>query len=390
MMTSVKTMFKKIRQVSPAFVLRSKSQSCRLLSLVGAATISSTALFVLPAEAAWQPGNLVTCTLSGNDNFNFGTIDPTEPHPGMLAKTLDGACQSSYYRETIDGSGKVTSKAEAGICINVMNPLGSSNVKYIYLDGVVTNDPTKRLPFNLYRSANTSAPLADGVIGENLIHTGRSEGVPPTGNTPVSSILWTLYGSLAKTTWDGGAQWMVEPGEYTGTFAILVAYGANDSGLTHYVAPQKNSCTGFGAASFTQPFQVKAVVKKSCNVTIGQHIEFAKQFSLNQRILAEGEIKVRCNNNASYRIGMSEGDGAGATFANRFMSNQDRSQKIAYSLYMDTARTKVWGDSDDNSDRKSGVGNGSSEAYSVYAAVNPQPTPAAGIYEDTVIVTVHY
>ncbi|RUY19730.1 spore coat U domain-containing protein, partial [Mesorhizobium sp. M7A.F.Ca.US.001.04.2.1] len=57
--------------------------------------------------------------------------------------------------------------------------------------------------------------------------------------------------------------------------------------------------------------------------------------------------------------------------------------------YRDTGRTQPWGITV-GTDTVAGTGNGNVQNLTVYGRVPPQTTPAAGVYTDTVAITVTY
>ena len=62
---------------------------------------------------------------------------------------------------------------------------------------------------------------------------------------------------------------------------------------------------------------------------------------------------------------------------------------VNYSLYSDSGRTTVWGNTV-GTDTVAATGSGASQSYTVYGRVTAQTTPAPGTYSDTVTVTVTY
>ena len=62
---------------------------------------------------------------------------------------------------------------------------------------------------------------------------------------------------------------------------------------------------------------------------------------------------------------------------------------VNYSLYSDSGRTTVWGNTI-GTNTVAATGNGASQSYSVYGRVTAQTTPAPATYSDTVTVTVTY
>jgi len=73
--------------------------------------------------------------------------------------------------------------------------------------------------------------------------------------------------------------------------------------------------------------------------------------------------------------------------SSRSMANTTNATlKVLYNLYTNATRTTVW----DNTTGLSDVGNGADQWHTVYGRVPSQTTPAAGVYQDTVNVTVSW
>ncbi len=85
---------------------------------------------------------------------------------------------------------------------------------------------------------------------------------------------------------------------------------------------------------------------------------------------------------------MSAGAGTGATTAIRLMTGP-ASATINYGLYRDSGRAQTWGVTI-GTDTVPGTGNGNVQNLTVFGRVPPQATPAAGVYTDTVAITVTY
>ena len=75
------------------------------------------------------------------------------------------------------------------------------------------------------------------------------------------------------------------------------------------------------------------------------------------------------------------------------MCIRDRSkagETVTYGLYKDNARSQVWGDAATPGSTVAGTGSGAVQNLTVYGRVPAQTTPSAGLYTDTVVVTVTY
>ncbi|CAM3828069.1 spore coat U domain-containing protein [Rahnella bruchi] len=98
-----------------------------------------------------------------------------------------------------------------------------------------------------------------------------------------------------------------------------------------------------------------------------------------------GSIRVNCVNGLTYKIVM-DGGSSGVVTARRMVNTTNSAQTLQYNLYTTAARTTVW----DNVTGVSGTGNGADQWSTVYGRVPAQTTPAAGVYQDTVNVTVSW
>jgi len=98
-----------------------------------------------------------------------------------------------------------------------------------------------------------------------------------------------------------------------------------------------------------------------------------------------GSIRVNCVNGLSYKI-LMDGGSSGSVTARSMANTTNATLKILYNLYTNATRTTVW----DNTTGLSDVGNGADQWHTVYGRVPSQTTPAAGVYQDTVNVTVSW
>lgn len=98
-----------------------------------------------------------------------------------------------------------------------------------------------------------------------------------------------------------------------------------------------------------------------------------------------GSIRVKCVNGLAYKIVM-DGGSSGVVTARRMVNTTNSAVSLQYNLYTTAARTTVW----DNTTGVSNTGNGADQWATVYGRVPAQATPAAGVYQDTVNVTVSW
>lgn len=143
------------------------------------------------------------------------------------------------------------------------------------------------------------------------------------------------------------------------------------------------------AATSTTTFGVQIIISDACSITSATDMDFGT-VGLIQAIgvSATSTINVQCTLLVPYNIGLDAGDGAGATIAARLMTSA-ASNTVTYSLYSDLTHLLVWGDQIGTNTTAS-VGLGVAQPFTVYGFVPSQTTPPAGLYEDTITVTVTF
>jgi spore coat protein U-like protein len=142
------------------------------------------------------------------------------------------------------------------------------------------------------------------------------------------------------------------------------------------------------AATATSTFQVQITITDSCQINSATNIDFGSVGLLAADVDATGTVTVLCTLQVPFTIGLDVGSGSGATVAARKMSSPSNAT-VTYSLYRDAARLLVWGNTI-GTDTLAGTGTGVAVPFTVYGRVPAQTTPAAGIYTDTITVTVTF
>lgn len=102
-----------------------------------------------------------------------------------------------------------------------------------------------------------------------------------------------------------------------------------------------------------------------------------------------GSVVVTCTPGASPAISMDYGINGGSATQRYMVNTTAATQKLAYQLYQDSARSKVWG----NGALAMTVASfpSTTQTYPVYARLFAVTTlPSAGTYTDTVTVTLTY
>lgn len=94
-----------------------------------------------------------------------------------------------------------------------------------------------------------------------------------------------------------------------------------------------------------------------------------------------GNVNVTCDVSSFYTIALSPGNGA---FTNRLLLNGQH--ELIYNLFVDPARTIVWGDGTAASSTVSGMGTNSN--FPVYGRIPARQNVYVGNYQDSVTVTL--
>ncbi|MCA8885841.1 MAG: spore coat protein U domain-containing protein [Hyphomonadaceae bacterium] len=154
-----------------------------------------------------------------------------------------------------------------------------------------------------------------------------------------------------------------------------------------FLAAAMSPCVAH-AGSDTDSFEVTATVLASCDI-VATDLAFGNYDPVSVSPLdAETTLSVTCTNGTPYYVGMSLGDGAGASMATRRMTKSGGAQTLDYVLYQDTQRSVLWGDT--GVDRLSGTGDGSANTLHLYGRIPIQQTAPAGNYTDNITVTVSW
>ncbi|KSV64860.1 spore coat protein U [Sinorhizobium sp. GW3] len=142
------------------------------------------------------------------------------------------------------------------------------------------------------------------------------------------------------------------------------------------------------AATATGNLTVRITIQAECKIQTATDLDFGTRGVIDANLDQSTTIGVQCTTGTPYTVGLSAGAGSGATVALRKMTGP-AAATINYILYRDTARTQLWGVTA-GTDTVAGTGNGNVQNLTVYGRVPPQATPAAGVYTDTVAITVTY
>lgn len=150
-----------------------------------------------------------------------------------------------------------------------------------------------------------------------------------------------------------------------------------------FLAPAQNVYAGVQTA--TANMTVTANVAASCTVSTGNMVFGAYSGSL---VTTTATITATCTNGTTYNIGLSAGNGAGATVAARKMTKVADTPTLNYTI-LKPDDTNNWGNTV-GTDTLAGTGNGSAQNLTANGKIPASQTSAVGSYTDTVVVTITF
>ncbi len=141
------------------------------------------------------------------------------------------------------------------------------------------------------------------------------------------------------------------------------------------------------AATATGSLAVSATVLDVCTVS-ALPIAFGNFSPSGSATDATTTITVLCTLNTPYTIRLDDGANGSAVTA-RKMKIAAGTDTLDYALYSDASRTQNWGETD-GTDSVAGTGTGLSASHTVYGRISASQYVPAGVYTDTVTITVNY
>jgi len=128
---------------------------------------------------------------------------------------------------------------------------------------------------------------------------------------------------------------------------------------------------------------------QDCTVT-GTAINFGSYDTFAASPLdADGDIGITCKESIAYTIRLDPGQKLDGGFNPRKMRSSN-GYILNYNLYIDTARTKIWGNGTGSTITQSGVGTGKRELFTVYGRIPGRQNVAVGAYSDRISITVEW
>lgn len=239
------------------------------------------------------------------------------------------------------------------------------------------------LAFNLYKDSGRSL-----IWGTRADSYGAVEATLQIGaliGSATANGTLTVYGRVPS------GQAALVPAVYLNSFSgghteLQYRYNEFLLGLQDFPASCASGGSGGGSGSF--PFTASATIWPSCDPSFAvNNIDFGSRGLLDSNFDAVASVSPRCTNTTPYQLGLN--DGLHASGSTRRMKSAAGAY-VTYELFRDSGRAQRWGNLQ-SIDTVAGTGSGGAQSVPVYGRVPTQsPTPAAGVYSDTVTVTVYY
>lgn len=142
------------------------------------------------------------------------------------------------------------------------------------------------------------------------------------------------------------------------------------------------------AATATTTFAVTATVNSNCTVTANP-LAFGAYSGAALNVSTT--IAVTCTNTTPYNVGLSAGNGSGASVTNRLMTNTSTgsTQTLSYQLLSGSYTGTNWGNTS-ATNWVGGTGSGAAQTLTIYGVVPASQYPTPGSYADSITVTINY
>lgn len=146
------------------------------------------------------------------------------------------------------------------------------------------------------------------------------------------------------------------------------------------------SCSGLSGTTVTDQISATATVKNGCEIVNVDDLAFGNKSPVEGSQLqadATASIAIQCPTGTRYAL--SIGDGLHPDGSQRRLCNNG--ECLRYDLYQNAAHTVTWAP---GSPQKQFASDGQPQQVVVYGKVPAQQWPSAGVYTDTVVVTLTY
>lgn len=159
------------------------------------------------------------------------------------------------------------------------------------------------------------------------------------------------------------------------------------SGRTLFVLAALAPAAAIGAQA-TGTLSVSATVLTSCTVT-PLPLLFGNYTPASGDATATTTITVLCTLGTPYNVRLGSGQNSVDVAARKMLVGGGGTDTLNYELYRDASHTQNWGETD-TTDTVDSTGTGLLEVHTVYGVIPGEQFVSAGVYTDSVTITVDY
>lgn len=310
----------------------------------GLAIFLATVALFFSSASAWAQ----SCTIAITD-LAFGSVNVVANAPVDSTATATVNCSSLL---------------PVRICINLGAGSGGATnaANRFMLSGA------HQLTYSFYTDSGHT-----NVWGSNLWGASGANSVVVDFGIGGGQATRTIFGRVFA------GQQSVPAGSYSSAFTGL------DASINYGLLSSFLGC-GILTTTNTTTFNVTATVPTTCTLSTN-NLDFGGAGLLNSNKDSSTLLSVSCTNGTSYNVGLDGGLSGASDPTQRKMTKG--AEQIIYGLYHDAARTLPFGNVI-GVDTATGTGSGTSQTINVYGRIPPQTTPSAGLYSDTIVVTLTY
>ena len=296
----------------------------------------------------------------GMGSIHFGNVNQIGAPPATINGVMSLSCSGAR-------------QPHVRVCIALGTPEGSSSDPR-YLNG----EDRAQLAYNIYKD-----PGYTQIWGNEFTLAASPRAV----DLPVN------YGA-GYTTVPYYARVPVQDNAQVGTYNITFSHARDATVRAVEYSGSPPNCSAIMPVVSRFEFGVWANVVADCALSAST-LDFGVVDTVTRRATrATSTISLRCTSGVSYSIALDAGTASGATVAQRRMTRDGGAETLAYGLYTDVARRRIWGDGSAGSETESGVGSGThrTESHTVYGELEleREDEPTTGNYRDTITVTVTF
>lgn len=321
-----------------------------------------------------------TCWINGS-GMSFGSVDPSEMTD--VTGYIDYQCDVS----SPGNSGKSVS---IQMCIGLGSTPGGtlSDRRMDGVDDAVGPNPDQ-LRFQLYKDAARSAPWGETVTSAPpYFEMPPFTAAPPRGESETIRGRVLVHGRIPPP---GG---LVAAGNYASSLPGNLNYGYRDDDDSDKVDCLGDRGSQTGSDAFF--FPVDATVPGSCTVLTATDMDFSPGGTLfatrTGDLTSTSTIDLECTNRTAWQVGLNNGaNGLAADGTSRQLCIAGGAC-IRYQLNRPASHGGGrWGnDLDGGSDTVTDSSSGTPQSLTVNGVINDQPLTQAGLYSDTITVTLTY